>query len=267
MKNKKIIIFILLILFCITGCKKEESDSQVDTTKYKELEQKVFDSINNHMENTRQKGRVIFESDFLISNGYLKSDDLIDNQGNTCNIYGLSENIYDKKCIEVFAKCSDYQTEGYGKWVPIDKTCKNIREYNPNEIEVSSINLKSGKFDSKEILEFETYRHSKAKLYYYNLSKVEITDKANETYDLKELLLENKLSMEGLKLYLEEQAKEDKLTKQILNDGNPDDGTRVYRNDDYTIIMCNNSYWFEDVYIGPKEMSFYSKFGNRKICE
>lgn len=266
MTNKKIVVLIILILCCLSGCKKEE-EKHININQYKRMEEKMFEAINNEIEGRRQKGGTIAESDFLIINGYLNASDLIDEQGNKCNAYGLGENNYDKKCIEVFVECTDYKTEGYGRWPNVDENCQNIREYNQDEIEISSINLKSGKFDSKEILEFETYRHSKAKLYYYNLSKVEISDNTNTTYDLKELLSENKLSMEGLKVYLELQAKEDKLTKQILNDGNPDDGTRVYRNDNYTIIMCNNSYWFEDVYIGPKEMSYYSKFGNRKICE
>lgn len=266
MTNKKIIALIILILCCLSGFKKEE-EKHINIDQYKRMEEKIFEAINNEIEGGRQKGGTIAESDFLIRNGYLNASDLIDESGNTCKGYGLSENNYDKKCIEVFVECPDYKTEGYGKWPNVDANCQNIREYNSDEIEISSINLKPGKFDSKEILEFETYRHSKAKLYYYNLSKVEITDNTNATYNLKELLSENKLSMEGLKVYLESQAKEEKLTKQILNDGTPDDGTRVYRNDSYTIIMCNNSYWFEDVYIGSSEMSFYSKFGNRQICE
>ncbi len=262
-KNIHRIILLIIMVCFLTGCQKETP--QKDIMKYQEMEKKIFNAANKNLEATGISN-TITSNEFLITNGYLKAADILDENGKACEGYALSKNDYDKKCIEVYIKCDDYQTEGYGKW-NLDSTCQNIREYN-DEIKISKVNILEGESTEQAITEFAIpYRFNKSKLYYYQIKEVEIIDTENNVYHLKNLLDENKLSIEGLKVYLEAMATEDKMTKIILDDGRPDDGTRVYRNDDYTVIMCNNGYDFHDVYIGPTTMSFYSKFGTRRICE
>lgn len=87
-------------------------------------------------------------------------------------------------------------------------------------------------------------------IYYYGLDSV-IIKINNEELDLKEALLNNKITMEEII----EQAKSDKKNGIIKSAMYTDGGSMKYYYDDYTIIKSNSLDGNKDVYIGISEMN------------
>lgn len=86
-------------------------------------------------------------------------------------------------------------------------------------------------------------------IYYYGLDSITIQIN-NENIDLRQALMENKVTMEEII----EQADKDSKNEVISSDQYKDGGTMIYLYDTYTIVKSHSLDGNRDVYIGVPEM-------------
>ena len=86
-------------------------------------------------------------------------------------------------------------------------------------------------------------------IYYYGVESCTI-DLNNKIIDLKNALIENKVTMEQVIEQAENDVKNDIITSDIYYDG----GSKIYHYDTYAIIKNNKTDGNRDVYIGIPEM-------------
>lgn len=144
MKKKiAIILLIVIIVICIIGSvifitlnnnRKKNADKRY--TEIKESVKKAVEwnlkaqypscPISSDFDKEIKNGKYFYNSSFLINNGYLKKEELLDIDGKSyCDIYVVIKVKYEdpldhqKNCstsYKAYIKCNDYVDKGYIDW-------------------------------------------------------------------------------------------------------------------------------------------------------
>ena len=137
---KKILISILII-FLICGCNKEKEINKEDNNKrYNEIKESIKKAVewqisaqypsctnegvfNDELNVSSGKHE---NSSFLINNGYIKMDELLDVDNKSyCDTYVVIKSLYEdeydhqnncKIYYKIYLKCKDYEDKGYINW-------------------------------------------------------------------------------------------------------------------------------------------------------
>lgn len=141
-KYKNIIIVLLIVLFLVLGIilfvyKIKPNDKT--SSRYDEIRESARKAAEWHLKatqpycvigDTKEKKKYShMNSTFLINNGYIKKEELLDVDGESyCDIYvvdyryideSISLEAYGNDCevnYKVYIKCKDYEDEGYIDW-------------------------------------------------------------------------------------------------------------------------------------------------------
>ena len=141
-----------------------------------------------------------------------------------------------------------------------DNTGFTVTYYNKNAKIINNYEFKyllnvkeSEKIKINKITQGELANKYNYNIYYYGLDDITIQID-NEEVDLKQALIENKVTMEEII----NQAEKDRENEVINADMYKDGGTMMYWYGTYTIIKSNSSDGNRDVYIGIPEMNLNS---------
>jgi len=242
---------------------------------------KIKEYYNGGNLNYKSKGLLV--DTINCSNG--KKDTVIKGFSYSCNYEGGNYTLVDKtKKIDDFA-CAEaleqfYEDENYTYYWNCIKNKYMIVEYKDGTNELISEALKSSHIDIQVLDKFNIEyikmekenevadiklnvvepQNCNLKLneYYKNNDRVIYTSCFDEIYVLRK----NSDAVMTLKYYLEKvyQTFDDSINKLVsdmevvsmLKDG----GTKVYKKDNYTIIVCNTINGNKDVYIGNKDFKY-----------
>lgn len=140
--NKKIlIIFIILVIIgasIILVVKNNQKEKRLKQSRYLEIKETVKKGIEQNLKARYPNCPIVddieeenapgnqYNASYLINNGYLKKEDLLDyDQKTYCDIFvkvkSYRKNPLDaqKDCnvsYELYLKCSEYQEKGYENW-------------------------------------------------------------------------------------------------------------------------------------------------------
>lgn len=145
--KKKIMIFVIIVFFIIvaviSGISKHNNDIKNKENKnrrYAEIKNSVKKAvewninamypncpINDNFDEEKSKSTGNFyNSSFLIDNGYLKKDELLDVDGkNYCDVYVIIQSTFENPqdhqnncsiAYKFYLKCNKYKDKGYKDW-------------------------------------------------------------------------------------------------------------------------------------------------------
>lgn len=253
-KNKKVVIRILIAVLItaisVVGAYKLIEKSITDREDFKytvdDISSGPVDTINNEQNEKSFFGKVVeTEISYII---------VEPNEGEDIR------NSSDKISIGLGEQNDALYEVGTNVKITYDG---NIMESYPAQIKATKIEVKSAKnfeiiFKERQLMESynkvyaildksETIK-SDYTIYAYDGS-VNIRIDGKE-YNLKEALLENKITMEEIIVKANQDAKGEKIKVEMYKDG----GSMEYHYESYTIIKCHTSGGNRDVYIGPKDL-------------
>ncbi len=124
----------------------------------------------------------------------------------------------------------------------------DYKELNNTTKNISAINISKTK--SEKLKEGFKYSENDTshKIYYYGIDKVEFIINNNE-FNMQNLFKENILNREILQEYLDKEYDSGNSNREIINNE-----ANIYRNDNYSVIVCNTKDGNKDIYFGIKEM-------------
>lgn len=114
-KSLKIMSVLVLGLLFFSGCTKDNS-KRYEKIK-KDFEEGVVWYNSVRYPTCQEGGRGTVTSDFLISQGYIKKEILLDVDGKSyCKANAERKCINGENDYTIYLKCQDYEDEGYVDW-------------------------------------------------------------------------------------------------------------------------------------------------------
>jgi len=110
---KKILVIIIFLIF-ITGCdNKEDRYEEI----IKDFEEGLLWHLNASYPNCQEGSSGIITSSFLISNGYIKKEILLDvDKESYCKVNAKRACVNGENTYKIYLKCKDYVSDGYVDW-------------------------------------------------------------------------------------------------------------------------------------------------------
>ena len=120
------LVIIIFSIFIITGCdKKKVNNEDINMNRYKEIKNdfevglkwNISSSYPNGCLNPDVSYNEIITSNYLIQQGYIKKEVMLDVDGNSYCKANANTDCKDGKIVyNIYLKCKDYVDEGYVDW-------------------------------------------------------------------------------------------------------------------------------------------------------
>ncbi len=118
------------------------------------------------------------------------------------------------------------------------------------KFDIYNISVSDSQIGNKKSLKKQFEYKSNYNIWYYGVDEVLLCDSKNNCYKMKSAILHNQISIDKLKQFLDFQTEFNNLKKFKFYD----EKSKLYSNDNYSVLFCDTIEGNKEVYIGNNDM-------------